>query len=413
MSPDYRFNNIVNVRYEQMEKLPQEIIKDPDAVELWGDAYWQHIPGFLLENLKKVVSSYSMDTRDNNEAKQSWIANDFSNAIAEKLLKEDGIKLENPGKQIGTCHGAADGFAAVAGVFLEKGDEVLVVDPQFTFAWGLPDLHRAKTVSVPITEDSGWNISEEDVPDLLEPMINNKTKMMIMCMPGNPTGTVFSYGTTKAIGDILSKKNIIYLEDAVYERRLYDGNKFISMGSIPSMKDYAVCIRGFSKIYNVRPFRTGYLYANEEIVDMVWRWHMLGGINPPSIFMKVMAKCFRKEMSEPLPPMWHEKYRREWDEVRRWSHQMINDNPWLSCAMPQAGTYHFVNISKLGSSEEVNELLMYKYKVLLTPGTWYGPGGEGYMRLCYAANRPEVTREGIEKLLDAVNDIARNKGLKK
>jgi len=84
-----------------------------------------------------------------------------------------------------------------------------------------------------------------------------------MCMPGNPTGTVFSEGTTKAIGDILSDHKIIYLEDSVYERRVYDDNRFVSMGSIPSMKDYAVCVRGFSKIYNVRPFRTGYIVANE------------------------------------------------------------------------------------------------------------------------------------------------------
>lgn len=394
-----------------MEKLPREIIRDPEAVELWGDAYWQHIPDFLLEYLNEVVSSYDVNTKDNNEAKQSWIAHDFRDAIAEKLLKEDGIKLDNPAKQIGTCHGAADGFAAVAGIFLEPGDEVLVVDPQFTFAWGLPDLHGCKTVSVPINEEGDWNIAEEDVPELIEPKINDKTKMMIMCMPGNPTGTVFSHGTTNAIGDILSDHEIIYLEDAVYERRLYEGNKFISMGSIPSMKDYAVCIRGFSKMYNVRPFRTGYVYANEEIIDKVWRWHMLGGIDPSSIYMKVLAKCLRKEMSESLPPSWHEEYRREWDKVRKWSHEVVNENPWLSCTLPQAGTYHFVNISKLGTSEEVNRLLMYKYKVLLTPGTWYGPGGEGYMRLCYAANKPEVTMDGVNKFLDAVNDIARNKGL--
>lgn len=396
-----------------MEKLPKEIISDPEAIELWGDAYWQHIPDFLLEYLYEVVSSYNTNTRDNNEAKQSWVAHDFKNAIAEKLLLEEGIKLDNPVKQIGTCHGASDGFAAVAGIFLEQGDEVLVVDPQFTFAWGLPDLHGAKTVPIPITEEGNWNITEEDVTELLEPKINDKTKMMIMCMPGNPTGTVFSHGTTKAIGDILSDHEVIYLEDAVYERRLYDGNKFVSMGSIPSMKDYAVCIRGFSKIYNVRPFRTGYLFANEEIVDKVWRWHMLGGINPSSIYMKVMAKCFRKEMSEPLPPKWHEDYRKEWDEVRKWSYEKINDNPWLSCAMPQAGTYHFVNISKLGTTDEVNELLMFKYKVLLTPGTWYGPGGEGYMRLCYAANQPEYTMKGVNRFLDAVNEIAQNKGLSK
>ncbi len=328
-------------------------------------------------------------------------------------MKEDGIKVENPTKEIGTCHGAADGFACIAGIFLEPGDEVLVVDPQFTFAWGLPDLHRAKTISVPIAEENNWNIAEEDIPDILEPKINEKTKMMIMCMPGNPTGTVFSHGTTKAIGDILSEHEIIYLEDSVYERRIYDGIKFTSMGSIPSMKDYAVCVRGFSKIYNVRPFRTGYIHANPEIIDKVWRWHMLGGIDPSSIYMRVLAKCLRKEMSEPLPPKWHQDYKQEWDVMRKWTYEAINDNPYLSCAMPQAGTFHFVNTSKLGPSDEVFAILRDKYKVLLTPGTWYGPRGEGYMRLCYAANLPEDTKNGVNRFLDAVNKIGKKKGIKK
>ncbi|MDX1314736.1 MAG: pyridoxal phosphate-dependent aminotransferase [Eudoraea sp.] len=411
MPRQYRFNNIINVRYEQFEKLPRDLMSDPDAVFLWGDEYWQHIPQFVLDYLTEVVNSYDLDTKTNSKAKRNWYASDYRDAIAEKLLLEDGIKLDNPAKQIGTCHGAADGFACIAGIFLEPGDEVLVVDPQFTFAWGLPDLHRAKTISIPISEEGNWNISEEDVPDLIEPKINDKTKMMIMCMPGNPTGTVFSHNTTKAIGDILSDNEIIYLEDSVYERRVYDDNNFVSMGAIPSMKDYSVCVRGFSKIYNVRPFRTGYIVANEEIIDKVWRWHMLGGIDPSSIYMKVLSKCLRKEMSEPLPPRWHEAYKVEWDVMRKRTFEAINDNPWLSCSMPQAGTFHFVNTSRLGPSDELFAILRDKYKVLLTPGTWYGPNGEGYMRLCYAANLPEDTMIGVNRFLDAVNKIALNKGL--
>ena len=97
--------------------------------------------------------------------------------------------------------------------------------------------------------------------------------------------------------------------------------------------------------------------------------------------------------------------------MRKWTYEAINDNPWLSCAMLQAGAFHFVNVSKLGTSDELFALLRGKYKVLLTPGTWYGPRGEGYMRLCYAANLPEDTKNGVNRFLDAVNEIAWNKGL--
>jgi aspartate/methionine/tyrosine aminotransferase len=407
----YKFNRIISARYEEFEKLPVEIANDPETIRFWGDQYWQPIQKEIIEDLIQVTSSYNLDTGFHSKAREGWVASDFRDAIAEKLRLENNMILDNPRKQIGTCHGAADGFATVTGIFLEPNDEVLVLDPQFTFAWGLPDLHGAKTISVPIKEENDWNLSASEIPDLLEPLISKKTKMMIVCMPGNPTGTVFSKKTTKAIGDILSEHRIVYLEDSVYERRVYDGNEFVSMGSIQSMRDYAICIKGFSKVYNVQDFRVGYVVSNEEIIDKVWRWHMLGGIDPSNIFMKVMARALRRDMTGIIPPKWHEEYKKEWNKVRKWSYDEISEIPGVSLRMPQAGTYHFINISKLGTSNEVFMLLRDKYKLLLTPGTWYGPGGSGYLRLCYAANLPEKTREGVERLKKALTNLARKKGV--
>jgi aspartate/methionine/tyrosine aminotransferase len=410
-NPKYRFNRISSVRYEQFEKLPQEVANDPETIMLWGDRYWQPIQKEIINDAVEIMRSYKIDSTSAVEARKKWIAEDYRYAIAEKLEKEDNIKIENPLKEIGTCHGAADGFACICGIFLEPGDEVLVFDPQFTFAWGLPDLHGAKTISVPLKEEKDWDLTESEIPELLEPLITKKTKMMISTIPGNPTGTVFSYKTTKAIGDILSDHEIIYLEDSVYERRLYDGKKFISMGSISVMKDYAVCIKGFSKIYNVQDFRVGYIVANEEIINKVWRWHMLGGIDPSNIFMKTMARALRRDMAGSLPPGWHEKHRQEWDTMRKWSYKKLAQIPGVTLRMPHAGTYHFINISKLGTSDDVFTYLRDKHRILLTPGNWYGPGGEGYMRLCYAANEPKTTKKGVNKVVDALSKLAKNKGV--
>ena len=129
MSGRYRFNNIINARYEQFEKLPKSLMNDPDTVFIWGDEYWQQITPFVLNYLDDVVNSYDLETKTNSKAKQNWYAPDFREAIAEKLMLEDGIKIDNPSKQIGTCHGAADGFACIAGIFLEPGDEVLRSNP--------------------------------------------------------------------------------------------------------------------------------------------------------------------------------------------------------------------------------------------------------------------------------------------
>jgi aspartate/methionine/tyrosine aminotransferase len=297
------------------------------------------------------------------------------------------------------------------GIFLEPGDEVLVLDPQFILAWGLSDLHRSKTISVPIREDHDWDLDQIDIPELLEPLITRKTKLMVSTIPGNPTGTVFSKETTKAIGDVLREHGILYVEDAVYERRVFDDRKFVSMASFPEMKDWTVCLMGFSKIYNVAAFRVGYVVANQEIIDKVRRWHMIGGFDPPAPFMKTMAKAYRRDMSRSLPPDWHERYRMEWDEVRRWSYDELKQIPGVSLKRPHGGTYHFINISRLGTTDDVFKYLRDKYKVLLTPGTWYGPGGEGYLRLCYAANQPERTKQGITRVVEALTKLAEQKAI--
>lgn len=409
----YRFNNIVSARYEEYEKLPPKLATDPETISMWGDHYWQPIPRPVIDDLIETVQSYKSDEKDSIKAAWNWIAADFREAIAEKLSLENNIYIDNPEKEIGTCHGAADGFACVCGIFLKPGDEVLVLAPQFTFAWGLPDLHGAKTIPVPLREENDWNWNEKEIPDLIEPLISEKTKMMISTIPGNPTGTVLSEGTTKAIGDILSDHKIIYLEDAVYERRLFDGYKFVSMASIPNMKEWAISLMGFSKIYNVQSFRVGYVVANEEIIDKVWRWHMLGGIDPSAIFMKVCAKAYRRDMLGALPPQWHEEFRKEWDKVRKWTYDTISTIPGIHLRMPHSGTYHFINISKLGTTDEIFTYLRDKHKVLLTPGTWYGPGGEGYVRLCYASNLPERTMEGTQKVAEALTKLAKEKGIAK
>ncbi len=407
----YRFNRIASVRYEQYEKLSPELRRDPDVIAMWADQYWQPIPKQIITYLTEIVQSYNSDTGDATRAETDWVNTDFKDAVAEKLARENGIHLNEPEKEIGTCHGAAEGFACACGIFLEPGDEVLVLDPQFTFAWGLPDLHGARTVSVPLREESGWDLRPEEVPGLLEPLITDKTKMMIAAMPSNPTGAVFSRETTRAIGDVLRDRGIIYLEDAVYERRTYGDRRFVSMASLPGMREWTVTLMGFSKIYNVGSFRVGYVVADEEIIDKVWRWHMLGGIDPPAFLMKTCAKALRRDMAGPLPPIWHQRFLAEWNKMRLRTYDALRETPAVSLSMPMGGTFHFLNVSRLGTSDEIFAYLRDRCKVLLTPGNWYGPGGEGYMRLCYAANSPEKTMEGTWRVVEALTGLAREKGL--
>src|SRR5208282_1424071 len=141
----YKFNAISSARYEQFEKLPPQLATDPETINMWIDYYWQPTPSFVIDDLKEIISSYKTDEKNVIDASKGWLPSDFKDAVAEKLEVENNIYLDDPQKEIGLCHGAADGLACILGIFLEPGDEVLVLDPQFIFAWGLSDLHGART----------------------------------------------------------------------------------------------------------------------------------------------------------------------------------------------------------------------------------------------------------------------------
>lgn len=393
--PKYRYNSrFLSARYEEFEKIPPQLAKDPEVIHLWADKYWQPTPQSIVDACKENINAETIEGFP-----PSGETPELKEAIAVKLKRENNIVVDGPQKEIGYCHGVAGGFKAVCDIFLDIGDEVLVLDPSFTFAWGLCDEAGAKAISVPITEDQEWDIRVEDVPDLLEPLITEKTKMFIVTHPGNPTGTLFSKPTLEAIGDILLEHKILFLEDCVYERRLYDGRRFVPMAAIPKMRDWTITLMGFSKIYNVLSMRVGYVVANEDIIHNVWKWHMLDGVDPPATFRKALVKALTMDQS------FHDEYLKEWDAMRRYTYDEIKKIPGVSLRMPHSGTFHFVDISRLGTTEEIFKLLRDKAKVLVTPGTWYGPGGEGYIRICYATYPPEKTREGVGRIVETLSKL--------
>ena len=116
-------------------------------------------------------------------------------------------------------------------------------------------------------------------------------------------------------------------------------------------------------------------------------------------------------MAGPLPPPWHEANRKEWDKMRHLTYDLLKKIPGVSLRLPRSGTFHFINISKLGTSDEIHTYMRDKYKVLLTPGRWYGPGGHGYVRLCYATNVPKRTIEGVNRTIEGLTKLAKQKGI--
>ena len=177
-------------------------------------------------------------------------------AIAEKLERMNHLKVD-PTKEIMVTCGGEEAVAAALFALLEKGDEVLIADPSYIPYSSLTKIAEAEPVYVPLDEKNGYCFDLEK----LEAAITNKTKLLILCTPGNPTGTMMDEESLRKLAEICCRHDILVLADEAYEQVLYDGNKHISIASLPGMWERTITVQSFSKTYSMCGWRIGYLVA--------------------------------------------------------------------------------------------------------------------------------------------------------
>lgn len=195
-------------------------------------------------------------------------------AIAEKLERMNHLKVD-PTKEIMVTCGGEEAVAAALFALLEKGDEVLIADPSYIPYSSLTKIAEAEPVYVPLDEKNGYCFDLEK----LEAAITNKTKLLILCTPGNPTGTMMDEESLRKLAEICCRHDILVLADEAYEQVLYDGNKHISIASLPGMWERTITVQSFSKTYSMCGWRIGYLVAPAELMRIVVRAHQTVAMN--------------------------------------------------------------------------------------------------------------------------------------
>lgn len=314
-------------------------------------------------------------------------------AIAEKLSKENNIPCD-PSEVLVTV-GVGEATYCACGCFLSEGDEVLIPNPVWLNYIHVPEFFGAKAVSYDLKEENDYQIDLNEIAG----KITDRTKMIVLVTPNNPTGSVLHEGTLKGIADLAVKHNLIVLSDEIYEKLVYDGEKHISIASLPGMKERTVTLNGFSKCYSMTGWRLGYMAAPKEIIDAAVRLHQ--HINTCAASFVQDAGITALKEAEPDVQKMVAEYQRRRDYVVN----SINGSPFLSCKVPKGAFYIFVNIKKTGEKAAAfSEYLLEHAHVATVPGTAFGSAGEGYVRLSYA-NSYENLVEACKRIHAAVNDM--------
>ena len=314
-------------------------------------------------------------------------------AIAEKLERMNHLKVD-PTKEIMVTCGGEEAVAAALFALLEKGDEVLIADPSYIPYSSLTKIAEAEPVYVPLDEKNSYCFDLEK----LEAAITDKTKLLVLCTPGNPTGTMMDEESLRKLAEICCRHDILVLADEAYEQVLYDGNKHISIAALPGMWERTITVQSFSKTYSMCGWRIGYLVAPAELMRIVVRAHQTVAMNACS-FGQLGALEALTGPQDSLYAMLA-----EFDRRRLLLYNGLKELG-IPCSRPQAAFYLFPDISEFGmDSFTFAELLLDKYGVATVPGVEFGKNGENHLRISYATSF-EDCQEGLRRIAQCVGDL--------
>jgi len=293
----------------------------------------------------------------------------------------------NPESEIIVTVGGMGALALCLLVTITPGDEVLLQDPQWLnyfsqikFCGGIP-------ISVPAYGKNNFKIS----PESIKRRITNRTKILMLNSPNNPTGAVLDYDDLEDIAGLAKEYNLLVVSDEVYSSFVYDGVKHHSIASIDGMQDRTVVINSFSKSFAMTGWRIGFATGNSQIIEKMVRLqeNLVACVNASSQYAAIKALSIFNKTNKII-----EVYKKRRDIIV----DGLNSIRGISCYKPKGSFYVFPNVKKLGkNSETVANELLEKANVITIPGSAFGSHGEGYLRISYA-NSEENLGEAVKRI---------------
>ena len=314
-------------------------------------------------------------------------------AVADKLRRENHVDYKPT--EILITAGLSEAVFAVLACLLEEGDEILVPDPVWINYMNVPRLLGAVPVAYELKEENEYQLDLAEIAG----KITDRTRAIVIITPNNPTGGVLSAETLQGLADLAIQHDLAVISDEVYERLIYDGEKHVSIASLPGMKERTFTMNGMSKAYSMTGWRIGYVAAPEEFIPVLNKFHQHNTTCAVSFAQAASAVALNEEGDEVKEMV------KEYERRRDYAVRAINEIPGLSCLKPKGAFYIFINCKKLGvRSAEFADYLLENAEIALVPGDVFGPGGEGYLRMSFA-NSYENIVEGCRRLREAVENL--------
>lgn len=313
-------------------------------------------------------------------------------AISEYLSRRFSLEY-HPDDNILVTVGGSEAIDLCMRALLVPGDEVIIPFPCFVCYAPIAELCGAKVVPINLKPENDFKLTAEE----LKAAITEKTKLLVLPFPNNPTGAVMGREDLEAIACVLRDTNIAVLSDEIYAELNYTEEGHVSIAQIDGMKERTILANGFSKAYSMTGWRMGYLCAASVFVKQMVKLHQYAIMCAPTTSQYAAIEAIRYG-DEDVANM-----RKEYNYRRRFIVDGFN-KLGLTCFEPQGAFYCFPCIKSTGlSSEEFCHKILHDKKVALVPGTAFGNNAEGYIRVSYA-----YSIEHIKLALEKIKEWLRN-----
>ncbi len=367
------------------------------AMMSWADPFMpdpsipQPVLDAAMEELKSGLSSHYTMPIGSPELKK---------LIADRIERKYGFRLV-PDRNIIINPGSDNGLIFAMMAWIEPGDEVLVHDPSYPSNFLNPELLGGVTVKVPTYPEDGYHLRIEEY----EKRVTDRTKMVLLTNPNNPTGTVYTRKELEELADFCVRHDLICVVDQAFEDTVFPGQEMVCISQLPGMWERTVTVCSVSKGMGLSGFRVGWTYACDTIMDTYYGAAVnIQGATSTLAQIAVMP-AFRDDS-------FIQDYLVKYDARRQYACKLFNSIPGVSMQMPEAGFFIWLDVSGLGDSSEITALLAEEALVSVNDGKFYGEMGDGHLRViagCFW--KDEDSFAAMDRMAECFRGLAKKKGL--
>lgn len=306
--------------------------------------------------------------------------------VANFLARHYGVEYA-PESQVLITVGGSEAIDLCVRSLVNPGDEVLIPEPSFVCYVPITQMAGGVPVIIETGPENGFKLTAEQ----LEAKITERTKLLILPYPNNPTGAVMGREDLEKIAEVVERHNLMVLSDEIYAALTYTRQGHVTFSSLPGMWERTIVVNGFSKAHSMTGWRLGYAAGPKEIIGLMTKLHQFAIMSAPTTSQYAAIEALKNGDGD-IAYM-----RGQYDMRRRLIVDGLN-KMGLRCFEPEGAFYVFPSVKSTGlTSMEFSEKLIYSKHVAVVPGDAFGASGEGFVRISYSYSIKHIT-EALERI---------------